>query len=159
LAKSERIKHILQESWADTAILRGYTAVVEGKVKMAERKITSWLKQTKTLLVYSSGREGDGKIAITNYKVLRASDNYSLLSLSLDTGRKNQIRIHMKDIGHPVAGDKKYGATTNPFGRLGLHSSVLTVKHPSSGEQMSFEAVVPEVFMKAFKSNSLHRKP
>lgn len=148
LAKSERIKYMLQENWADIVTLRGYIAVVEGKVQMPQRKITSWLKQTKTLLMYSSDKEGDGKIAITNYCTLQVADNYSLLDISLDTGRKNQIRVHMKDIGHPIAGDKKYGAFTDPFGRLGLHASILTIKHPSSGEQMRFESAMPGVFKK-----------
>ena len=139
-AKSEKIKHTLQENWSEIAIKRGYIAVVEGKVQTPQRKITSWLKQTKALRVYSSEKQGDGKIAITNYKTLQTRNNYSLLDISLETGRKNQIRVHMSDIGHPVAGDKKYGATTNPLGRLGLHASVLTIKHPSTGEQIHFES-------------------
>jgi len=146
MAKSEQIKCSLQEKWEDIVALRGYIAVVEGQVQTPQGRITSWLKQTKTLLVYSGKREGDGKIAITNYRTLKAADRYSLLEIALDTGRKNQIRVHMKDMGHPVAGDKKYGAQTDPFGRLGLHAFVLTIKHPSSGEEVRFESEVPGVF-------------
>jgi len=149
-AKSEQIKRVLQENWNDNVIRRGYTAVVEGKVQAHQRKIVSWLKQTKTFLVYSSNKKDDGKLAITNYQVLKTTNKYSLLDISLDTGRKNQIRVHMKDIGHPVTGDKKYGALTNPFGRVGLHASVLIVKHPSSGEEMRFEADMPGVFTTIF---------
>ena len=146
LAKSEKIKLALQENWADNAIHRGYIALVEGKVMIPQKRIVSWLKQTKTLLVYSSNREGDGKIAITNYETRQATDKYSLLDISLETGRKNQIRVHMKDIGHPVVGDKKYGALTDPLGRLGLHASTLLIKHPQTGEQMRFEAPIPNAF-------------
>ena len=154
LAKSERIKLKLQDNWADMAIKRGYIAVVEGKVRTPERKITSWLKQTKSLLVYSSNKENDGKIAITNYRTLEVGKNYSLLDISLETGRKNQIRVHMKDIGHTVAGDKKYGAKTNALGRLGLHARVLTIKHPTSGEKMNFESAMPDCFTKLFKEKN-----
>jgi len=150
-AKSEQIKLKLQDNWDNMAIKRGYIAVVEGRVKVPEKVITSWLKQTKSLLVYSSNREGDGKLAITNYKVLQTAKNYSLLELTLETGRKNQIRVHMKDIGHPVTGDKKYGAVKNPLHRLGLHASVLTVKHPATGEEIKFESPLPEAFTKLFK--------
>ena len=143
LAKSEQIKHKLQEHWDENAVHRGYTAVVEGRVQPSEGNITSWLKQTATLLVYSGGKKGDGKLAITNYRMMQAADEYSLLEVSLETGRKNQIRVHMKDLGHPVAGDKKYGARTNPFGRLALHAGVLIIKHPTTGEEMRFESPVP----------------
>ena len=150
LAKNERIKRALQDNWDEVAIRRGYIAVVEGKVAGADGRIQSWLRQTRTLLVYSSSRKDDGKLAITNYKTVRAAEAYSLLDISLETGRKNQIRVHMKDMGHPVAGDKKYGAATDPLGRLGLHASVLIVKHPFSGEILRLEARMPDVFEKAF---------
>ena len=150
LAKNERIKHTLQENWNDIVIKRGYVAVVEGKVQTPQKQIVSWLKQTKTLLMYSSDKENDGKMAITNYQVLQTSEKYSLLDISLDTGRKNQIRIHMKDIGHSVVGDKKYGALTDPLGRLGLHASELIIKHPLSKEQIRFESPVPKAFMEVF---------
>jgi 23S rRNA pseudouridine1911/1915/1917 synthase len=150
-AKSERVKLILQDNWENMATVRTYTAVVEGRVTVPERKITSRLKQTKTLLVYSSNREGDGKIAITNYRLLRTSKKYSLLEITLETGRKNQIRVHMKDIGHPIAGDKKYGAATNPLNRMALHASLLVIKHPSSGREMRFELAAPGCFTRMFK--------
>ena len=148
LAKNERTKYILQEHWDELAVRRGYTAVVEGKVLTPEGTVKSWLKQTKTLLVYSSKVKGDGKLAITNYRTLKVTDKYSLLDISLDTGRKNQIRVHMNDMGHPIAGDKKYGAQTDPVGRLCLHASELIIKHPSTGEQISFESKLPGAFSK-----------
>lgn len=149
-AKSERIKLLLQENWEDSAIYRGYIAVVEGFVNPSEGKISSWLKQTKTLLVYSSNREGDGKYAVTNYSVMQSTDKYSLLEISLETGRKNQIRVHMNDIKHPVVGDKKYGSKTDPIGRLGLHAHKLTIKHPATSEEITFESKMPKCFLKPF---------
>lgn len=149
-AKNEGMKHALQENWDRLVQRRGYVAVVEGKVTPPEGTITSWLKETKTLLVYSSGREGDGKKAVTHYQTRKATQQYSMLDISLETGRKNQIRVHMRDMGHPVVGDKKYGAKASPLKRLGLHAAKLTVTHPVTGEEMAFESKVPGVFMKGF---------
>ena len=146
-AKSEKLKLELQENWEENARYRGYTAVVEGSVTPAQGSITSWLKQTKTLLVYSSDRDGDGKLAITNYAVRQANNSYSLLDISLETGRKNQIRVHMKDLGFPVVGDRKYGAKTDPLKRLGLHAHLLTIKHPVTEKEMTFEAKTPKSFI------------
>ena len=150
LAKSERIKHTLQDNWNNNVIRRGYIAVVEGHVQPPQRRIMSWLKQTKSLLVYSSAGKDNGKLAITNYQVMQTSATHSLLDISLETGRKNQIRVHMKDIGHPIVGDKKYGAHTDPLARLGLHASVLIINHPSSNEQLRLESAMPSTFMSLF---------
>ena len=146
LAKSESIKRQLQDNWDAAVLRRGYVAVVEGHPAEPQRTIRSWLRETKTLLVYSSHTEGDGKLAITSYTTRRASSRYSLLDILLDTGRKNQIRVHMKDIGHPIAGDKKYGARTDPFHRLALHASALTLTHPVTGETLHIEVPVPQQF-------------
>jgi RluA family pseudouridine synthase len=148
LAKNEQIKYALQERWDELALRRGYIAVVEGSVSPSEGKITSWLKQTKTLFMYSSKEKGQGKLAVTKYCTLQSTNRHSLLDISLETGRKNQIRVHMKDIAHPIVGDKKYGALTNPIGRLCLHASVLAIKHPSTGEELRFESTVPRAFTK-----------
>lgn len=145
-AKNEQFKLLLQENWADIVTERGYVAVVEGVLKDKERTITSWLKETKTHLMYSSGVTGDGLCAITRYEVIKSSSAYSLLSISLETGRKNQIRVHMKDIGHPIAGDKKYGAAGNPLKRLCLHANLLEFNHPVTKELMRFETKVPKQF-------------
>lgn len=145
-AKSERMKLALQENWAQLVSVRGYIAVVEGHPAQKSATVRSWLKETETMLVYSSGREGDGQEAITHYTVEREGADYSLLSIRLDTGRKNQIRVHMKDIGHPVVGDKKYGAKTNPLKRLCLHANELAVQHPFTGARMRFLAKTPGGF-------------
>ena len=149
LAKNEKTKLALQDNWDEAVLHRGYTAVVEGRVSEPSGTVKSWLRQTKTLLVYSAKREGDGKLAITNYRTLAATGEYSLLDISLATGRKNQIRVHMSDLGHPVAGDKKYGAKTDPLKRLALHASVLTIQYPSTGDPVTFEAKTPGGFAAA----------
>lgn len=152
-AKNEAVKHKLQDEWKEIVVERVYVAVVEGRVVKREGTIKSWLKETKTRLMYSSFQAGDGLEAITHYKVQQLMPKYSLLELRLATGRKNQIRVHMKDIGHCVIGDKKYGSKVNPIGRLGLHAHILTFNHPISGELMCFKSAVPENFLRLFAGN------
>ncbi|MNO38952.1 Ribosomal large subunit pseudouridine synthase D [compost metagenome] len=147
-AKSERIQQALQTTWKDTVKERSYVALVEGAVKRPEGTVSSWLKETSTLKMYSSPHEGDGLHAITHYKLIQANRHFSLLEVKLETGRKNQIRVHMADIGHPIAGDKKYGAETKTVGRLGLHARVLSFIHPTTGELMTFESPIPKTFLK-----------
>lgn len=150
-AKNEAVKRTLQDNWKEVVSDRAYIAVVEGQVKKKSGTIKSWLLETKTGLMYSSSTPGDGLEAITHYRLLKAGDKYSLLEVRLETGRKNQIRVHMKDIEHPIAGDKKYGATTNPCGRLGLHAHLLSFHHPISKELLRFETEVPKAFSRLFK--------
>lgn len=145
-AKSERIKDALQDKWGELATERGYIAVVEGQMKDKSGTVKSWLRQTKTLVMYSSNTPGDGLEAITEYTVLKENKDYSMLDIQLKTGRKNQIRVHLKDLGHSVVGDKKYGATTNPLNRLGLHACRLTLTHPFSNQTLSFNARMPGSF-------------
>ena len=144
------MKLALQDNWADLVSERRYAAVVEGQLEEKCGRIHSWLKETKTFLVYSSPRAGDGLEAITDYHVINETAGYSLLDISLKTGRKNQIRVHMKDIGHYVAGDKKYGAKTDPLKRLCLHAYKLELRHPFSDEVMCFETPFPESFTSLF---------
>lgn len=150
-AKNEEIKHLLQDDWKEVVVDRAYVAVVEGRVSQKDGTIRSWLKESKTKLMYSSSQPGDGLEAVTHYKVLQASADYSLLEIRLETGRKNQIRVHMKELGHSIIGDKKYGATSNPIGRLGLHAHILAFRHPISGELMRFETEVPKKFSRLCK--------
>lgn len=150
-AKNEEVKYLLQNDWKEIVADRAYAAVVEGRVNNREGTIRSWLKESKTRLMYSSSQAGDGLEAVTHYKVLQASGNYSLLEIRLETGRKNQIRVHMKELGHPIIGDKKYGASGNPLGRLGLHAHILSFRHPVSGELMRFETEVPKKFSRLLK--------
>lgn len=145
-AKHEEIKIKLQEAWQETVPERTYVALVEGEVRRDEGTIRSWLKETKTLRMYSSPVPNGGQEAITHYKVLARSASYSLLEVRLETGRKNQIRVHMESIGHSVAGDKKYGAKTDPIRRLGLHAATIAFYHPRSAELLRFESSIPKSF-------------
>ncbi|SDH56072.1 RluA family pseudouridine synthase [Desulfosporosinus hippei] len=152
-AKSEKIQQMMQKSWKETVLERTYVAVVEGFVNKEQGTITSWLTESKAFIMYSSRTPNGGQKAITHYKVLKKNKHYSLLEVNLETGRKNQIRVHMKDIGHSVIGDKKYGSTKQPIARLGLHARVLAFKHPISGEEVRYEASIPKEFLNLFKSN------
>ncbi|APB31639.1 RluA family pseudouridine synthase [Vagococcus teuberi] len=147
-AKKESVKHKLQETWKDSVQERLYTALVEGEVTKDKGTITSWLTESKTFKVYSNPHDNGGKKAVSHYKVTRKNNDYSLLEVSLDTGRKNQIRVHMESIGHPIVGDKKYGATSNPLKRLGLHATTLVFTHPTTGKKMVFKSKVPRSFIK-----------
>ncbi|HCT30189.1 MAG TPA: RNA pseudouridine synthase [Bacteroidales bacterium] len=149
-AKSEDIQAKLQENWNDTIIERTYVAVVEKPVEKDSDIITSYLRESKALIVYSSQNPEHGQQAVTHYRVIKKNAKYSLLAVNLETGRKNQIRVHMQDIKHPVVGDKKYGSIVNPINRLGLHAQVLAFTHPITKEQMRFETSVPSIFLKLF---------
>ena len=145
-AKTEAVKHTLQNNWKEIVEERVYTALVEGVIPENEATISSWLTESKSMKVYSSPTDNGGKHAVTHYKKIQGNDLYSLLEVQLETGRKNQIRVHLEDISHPVVGDKKYGATSNPINRLGLHASTLAFFHPKSGKLVQYSAPVPASF-------------
>lgn len=151
-ARNEKVKQQIQETWETTISERTYVAVVEGQVMPAEGTITSWLTESRALIVYSSQNPQHGKKSVTHYRTIRQSGDFSLLQLNLDTGRKHQIRVHMQEIGHPVVGDKKYGATANPLRRLGLHAQVLVFTHPRTGTLRRFESAVPKSFLRLFSA-------
>jgi len=144
-AKSKQIQQRLQNSWKDSVRERTYIALVEGIVEK-NGTVTSWLTEDKTLTMRSSSRPDKGQKAVTRYKVLETGRELSLLQVNLETGRKNQIRVHMQDLGHPIIGDRKYGSRKNIIGRLGLHAYALQFKHPTTGEVMRFESKTPESF-------------
>lgn len=150
-AKSEDIKNTLQKSWDKNILDKTYIAVVEGCVNKEAGTIESYLKEGHSLKVYSSQNPKDGLKAITHYTVLKKTPYYSLLKITIDTGRKNQIRVHMQDIGHSIVGDKKYGAKINPIKRLALHAQRLSFIHPVSGEVMTFETNIPRKFSRLFE--------
>ncbi len=139
-AKSEKIKKILQNNWEK--VERKYVALVEGEVKDSNT-IQTYLKETKDHYVYSSK---DGKLAITEYNSIWNNKNYSLLNINILTGRKNQIRVHMKDINHPIVGDKKYGSNKNLFRRLCLHATSLRFKHPITNKMITITSPYPKMF-------------
>ena len=153
-AKNEHAKDILQSRWKELVIERRYIAFLEKKVEKASGAIQSWLVENpKSLKVYSYPEEvKDGQLAITHYKVLeyvhRGKGVYTKTEFSLESGRKNQIRVHSADIGHPVAGDEKYGAETDPIRRLALHAATLVFRNPMSGEIVRLKSPLPPAFDK-----------
>jgi 23S rRNA pseudouridine1911/1915/1917 synthase len=148
-ARNEAAKRALQGNWPDTD--KRYAAIVEGVPTEKSGRIASKLRETKFLRVYSvSDGDEEGRPSVTNYQVVRAAGNYALLDITLETGRKNQIRVHLADIGHPVAGDKKYGARTNPVGRLALHAYFLAFAHPVTGKRLEFRIPLPPRFKALF---------
>ena len=150
-AKNREVQQTLQENWHRIITRRIYVAVVEGVVEKEEDTIVTWLKENeKSLKIYSSDTDYGGQQAITHYRKIKSNDKYSLLEIELETGRKNQIRVHMQGIGHPIVGDKKYGAGTSPIERLGLHARLLAFYHPVTTEIVSFETPVPRNFLNLF---------
>lgn len=143
--KNEKIRNILQDNWNDIVDKRGYIAFVEGKMKKKKGIIKNYLAQSQTQQVYITSKE-KGKLAITHYRVIKESRYYSLLEIFLDTGRKNQIRVHLSSLGHPIVGDKKYGAKYNPIKRMGLHAHIFAFTHPLTHEKFEFVAKTPESF-------------
>ena len=151
-AKTEKMQQILQTNWQKMVLERTYVAVVEGKVEKNSDTIVSYLKENSAFVTFSSDKEIEGsKKAITHYTVLKRSKGFSLVEANIETGRKNQIRVHMQSLGHSVVGDKKYGATTNPLGRLGLHAKSIIFKHPKTGKVLSFQTGIPAKFSGMFK--------
>jgi 23S rRNA pseudouridine1911/1915/1917 synthase len=136
--------------WNELVKTREYSALVEGNVEVKSDTITSYLLKNQNDLMYSS-KDPSGEYAITNYKVVKQNASYSLLRVNIETGRKNQIRVHMQDIGHPIVGDDKYGHTKNPLKRLGLHASKLEFVHPITKETIEISASVPNIFSGVFK--------
>ena len=149
-AKNEELKLAFQDRWSELALSRDYVAVVEGSLTEKSGTLHSWLRQNSALNVYSDG-DGIGREAVSNYQVIGEGTKYSLISIQLETGRKNQIRVQLKELGHPVAGDKKYAAATDPLKRLALHANKLELIHPFTQKRMSFEAPIPTSFKKLVK--------
>ncbi len=149
-AKQKETQMILQENWQRIVSEKKYYALVEGILEQKEGTIHTWLNEdVKSKKVYSSDFDNGGQESFTDYKVEKEyKKGYSLLSINLRTGRKNQIRVHMQCIGHPIAGDKKYGGSTSPIGRIGLHAEKLTLRHPITGQVMTFVAPLPEKITK-----------
>ena len=152
-AKNDEIKYYLQDNWDSIVSYRGYCALAEGIFEEKSGRIESWLRETDSHFVYSARNKGDGKHSITNYEVKREGRNYSLVAVNIETGRKNQIRVHLSEMGHPIAGDKKYGAETNPIRRLGLHADRLVIKLPYMDEELDLKLPVPKKFLHAMKND------
>ena len=142
-AKSVDIQQQMTADWHSTIIDRRYVAVVDGIMEQPQGKVESWLHDTDSMVVVSSPVDDGGKWAATEWELVEQADERALLFLHLLTGRKNQIRVHMRDIGFPVAGDRKYGDGSDPLGRLCLHAYRLCFYHPVTGKELRFESKVP----------------
>lgn len=147
-AKTERAKELLQSRWKELVAERKYVAWLEGQVEKDAGAIQSWLVESPKSLKMKSFQEEvrDGELAITHYRVIRRSRFFSEVEFQLETGRKNQIRVHAADLGHPVSGDEKYGARSNPIHRLALHAHTLVFRHPFTGKTVRCTAPLPESF-------------
>lgn len=148
-AKNVKIHSLLRMDWNKYVTLREYYALVEGKMEEKEGTIVSYLKENRNNLVYVT-HDPSGQKAVTHYSVVRENDVYSLLRVRIDTGRKNQIRVQMREAGHPVVGDDKYGCSKNPIGRLGLHAAAFEFRHPVTGEKISVTSPMPPSFRSVF---------
>jgi 23S rRNA pseudouridine1911/1915/1917 synthase len=147
-AKDVQTQQSLINGWQQLVTDRRYIALVEGELEDQRGRIQSWLTEDKRFITHSSPVDNGGKLAVTHYEVLTSSNGYSLVECELETGRKNQIRVHMADLGHPVVGDRKYGSENDPIRRLGLHAYMLCFTHPVTGKHMRFETPVPALFEK-----------
>lgn len=150
-AKTPKLQEYMRTYWREIVTRRTYVAVADGRFGEKQGTITSWLTEDKrNAMVYSSPVDDGGQKAVTHYKVLKDSENYSLLELNLETGRTNQIRVHLASKGHPVTGDRKYGHGNeeSPIDRLCLHARILEFIHPVTEQTVHFETPIPKEFSK-----------
>ena len=151
-AKNERLKKELQDNWNELAS-RYYYAIVEGIPKKNRDTLKDYLMESSTLQVYVSN-DNKGKLAILNYEIIDKTNKYALLKIEIKTGRRNQIRCQLANIGNPIIGDKKYNCKKNPIGRLGLHAYKLILNNPSNKKEYIFETKIPKEFTKIFKEKN-----
>ncbi len=150
-AKDMETEQILERNWHDIVFDRRYVAVLSGEMEEVEGTIENWLKDNKAYVTYSSPVDNGGKYAITHFRTLDRTTEHSLVEFKLETGRKNQIRVHSADMGHPVCGDIKYGNGDDPIHRLCLHAYMLCFYHPVTRQPMEFQTMIPAQFRHIFK--------
>ncbi|HUP44603.1 MAG TPA: RluA family pseudouridine synthase [Thermoanaerobaculia bacterium] len=150
-AKNFESREKLKDRFAAHEIDRVYVAVIEGEIDPPRGTIRSNLLERKDLRMVSVPAHVDAKLAVTHYRTIETRGPYSMLEVTLETGRKNQIRAHLSEARHPVIGDQLYGSTQNPIGRLGLHARLLGFEHPATGKRMVFTTAIPEAFRKLFR--------
>ena len=149
-AKDMKTEQVLEHEWHQIVFDRRYVAVLSGEVEPDEGTIANWLKDNKAYVTYSSPVDNGGKYAVTHFFTLDRKDGRSLVEFRLETGRKNQIRVHAADMKHPVCGDVKYGNGDDPLHRLCLHAFLLCFYHPITHEPMEFETPIPTAFRQLF---------
>ena len=150
-AKNMEVEQTMEHNWHEMVYDRRYIAVCSGEIMQEGGTISNWLKDNKAYITYSSPYDNGGKLAITHYRVLERTTDHSLVEFKLETGRKNQIRVHSADMGHPVCGDVKYGNGDDPVHRLCLHAWLLCFYHPVTNEPMEFDTPIPTPFKQLFK--------
>ena len=157
-AKRRDIQRMFTDNWQEIVTDRRYIAVVQGEMEKDQGTVTSWISDSRMFISYSTPYDNGGKQAVTHYRTLQRKNGYSLVEFKLETGRKNQIRVHMHDLNHPIVGDHKYGSTvevygdrSNPVGRFCLHAYRLAFHHPITGEILKFETPYPEAFTRLLR--------
>lgn len=150
-AKSPEAKEALQHNWNNMVLRRLYVCVVEGKLDQPQGEVRGLLAENSQHQVYVTDDPKIGKPALTRYSTVKSANGYTLVEVELETGRKNQIRVHMKHLGHPIAGDRKYGAKSSPINRLALHAMTLRFVHPVTKKLMDFSTPVPAAFQSMVK--------
>lgn len=149
-AKNFHAREALKEQFAAHTTDRVYIAIIEGTMPEARGSFRSHLLERRDLRMVSVKAHKDAKHAVTHYRTIEKNAKYSMLEVTLETGRKNQIRAHLSEAKHPIVGDQFYGSNVNPLGRLGLHAKLLGFTHPTSAERLTFEAPIPRVFKELF---------
>jgi RluA family pseudouridine synthase len=147
-AKSARAKSALKKLFIKHDMERKYWAIVEGRVEKTRGTIRSYLVEEDQLRVHSTNDKQRGKLAVTHYRIIRRLRNITALEVTLETGRKNQIRAHLSEEGHPILGDQAFGSSQNPLGRLGLHAFQLGFRHPTTGTPLVFKTEPPSEFIR-----------
>lgn len=147
-SKSAEVQEKMQRNWHGYVTKRTYVAILEGCVKEDKGTISSWLTEDATHKVMSHEEQHAGRQATTHFKVIKKNLNYSMVEFQLETGRKNQIRVHAQEMGHSIIGDRKYGGKASPIGRLGLHANILEFIHPVLKTTMLFKSPIPKPFLR-----------
>ena len=155
-AKNFHARERLKEQFAEHSVDRVYVAIVEGAIEPPQGTIRSHLFERPDLKMVSVAPRAEAKLAVTHYRTIQSNAKFSMLEVTLETGRKNQIRAHLSEAGHPVIGDRMYGATANPIDRLGLHAKLLGFVHPTTGQKMTFSTPLPSSFGQLF---ARHERP
>ena len=157
-AKDMDTEQILEHEWHDIVYDRRYVALVSGEMTQQSGTIANWLKDNSAYVTYSAPVDNGGKYAVTHFQLLDNSTEHSLVEYRLETGRKNQIRVHTADMGHPVCGDVKYGNGDNPLHRLCLHAYVLCFYHPITRRPMEFSTLIPSKFKEIINKDKIRRQ-
>ena len=158
-AKSFEAREALKEKFAAHDVERVYVAIIEGELDPPRGTFRSHLRERRDYRMESVDAHPDAKLAVTHYRTIDTNGRYSMLEIRLETGRKNQIRTHLAEAGHPVVGDRLYGSAINPLGRLGLHAKILGFDHPRTKERMVFTAPLPKVFKTALSADKRSENP